>query len=438
MRISVFGLGYVGAVSAACLAEMGHDVVGVDVDPHKVETLERGQSPIVEELIGDLIAEMRATGRLRATTDAAEAVRTTDLSMICVGTPSVDGGGLDTRYVRRVAEEIGAALRDKDAYHLVVLRSTVLPGTVEGVVIPALETASGKTAGDGFGICFHPEFLREGSSVRDFREPPKIVIGARDQRAADELAALYAGFDAPLFITSIGASEMLKYADNAFHALKVVFGNEIGALCKRLGIDSHEVMTIFCADRKLNISPAYLMPGFAYGGSCLPKDLRALTGLARSANVALPVLENVARSNEIHLQRVLDMILGFGRRNVSVLGLSFKPGTDDLRESPLVELVERLLGKGCRIRVFDENVSLARIFGGNRAYIEQRLPHISELLSHDLAEVIDGGEVVVVGAPDKRFVPALLERASGKTVVDLVRLFKERPAELTDYHGPCW
>lgn len=439
MCISVFGLGYVGAVTGACLAELGHDVVGVDVDAFKVDLINRGESPIVEELISELTSAMVKSGRLRATTDVSEAVAATEISFICVGTPSTDSGGLDTRYVRRVAEQIGSAIKDKAAYHLVVVRSTVLPGTVHSVVIPALEEASGNDLfNDSFGVCFHPEFLREGSSVMDFREPPKIVIGADDERSAAVLSALYESFDAPLFVTSIRAAEMVKYADNCFHALKVVFGNEIGRLCASLGIDSHEVMRIFCQDRKLNISPAYLMPGFAYGGSCLPKDLRAVLHLARSENVELPLLQSLSVSNELHIKRTVDLVLSYGKRNIAMLGLSFKPGTDDLRESPLVELVERLLGKGCRMRVYDENVSLARIRGGNKAYIEQKLPHISDLLVQDLDEAVKEAEIVIVGANGRSFADALTRHGKSKTVIDLVRLFKDKLPPLADYRGICW
>lgn len=438
MRISVFGMGYVGAVSGACLAELGHEVVGVDVDTHKVETINRGESPIVEELIGPLTREMVQTGRFRATTDPGEAVAGTEMSLLCVGTPSTDTGGLLTHYVERVCEQIGAALAGKPDYHLVVVRSTVLPGTVHDVALPALERHSGKRAGTDFGVCFHPEFLREGTSVRDFREPPKIVVGADDARAAAMLAGLYTGFDAPLFTTSIRAAEMVKYADNCFHALKVVFGNEIGTVCKAMGIDSHEVMRIFCEDRKLNISPAYLMPGFAYGGSCLPKDLRALNHLARSLHVELPVLDNIQRSNDAHIRRTLDVITALGQRDVAMLGLSFKRGTDDLRESPLVELAERLLGKGYRVRIFDDNVSLARLRGGNKAYIEQRLPHIADLLVDQFERLVSESPVIVVGAANPDFARAIETHGGGKTVVDLVRLFAAAPAGVDAYHGICW
>lgn len=436
--IAVFGLGYVGTVSAACFAELGHTVIGVDVSTVKVDLINRGESPIVEELISELTAEMVQTGRLRATTDVTDAVRQSDISLLCVGTPTSSGGGPDMTFVRRVSEQIGDALRDREGYHLVVLRSTVLPGTLDDVVIPALAKHSGKKPGEDFGVCFHPEFLREGSSVKDFRDPPKIVIGAHDTRSADTLAALYTGFSAPLFKTSVRAAELLKYADNAFHALKVAFGNEIGTLCKELGIDSHELMRIFCQDTKLNISPAYLMPGFAYGGSCLPKDLRALNHLARMVHVDLPVLSVVHRSNELHLARTVDLITRLEKRRIGMLGLSFKRGTDDLRESPLVELAERLLGKGYVVKIYDENVLLSRIRGGNKVYLEQKLPHISELLSESLEPVIAESDVIVVGASNPAFAAALKAGASDKIVVDLVRIFPNGVANFAAYHGVCW
>lgn len=436
MRISVFGLGYVGAVSSACLAEMGHEVVGVDIAREKVDAINRGESPIVEELIHELITEMSASGRLSATTDAEAAIAATDMSLICVGTPSGPAGDPNLDFVAHVSAEIGAALRRKADYHLVIVRSTILPGSMAAVVAPALRESSGKTLGEDYGLCFHPEFLREGSSVRDFRDPPKIVIGASDQRAAQGLAALYENFDAPLFVTSIQTAEMVKYADNVFHALKVAFGNEIGVLCKSAGIDGHDVMRIFTQDTKLNISPTYLMPGFAYGGSCLPKDLRAINHLARSRNLDLPILGSIARSNEKHILRALDLACARGGDEIAVLGLSFKQGTDDLRESPLVELVERLIGKGHRIRIFDENVSLARLRGGNKAYIEEHLPHLSELLSPDLDAMVAAADLVIVGAAHPDFSRVLVAHPD-KRVLDLARLWPD-PPERDGYEGICW
>lgn len=436
MNISVFGLGYVGTVSAACFAELGHPVVGVDVDAFKVDAINRGESPIVEELIGELVDEMVRKGRLRATTSSAEAVAGTDLSLVCVGTPSLPDGGLETAYIKRVADEIGDAIKLKDAYHVVVMRSTMLPGTVEDLVIPALAARSGKTAGEDFGVCFHPEFLREGSSVRDFRDPPKIVIGAIDNRAEDALASLYKGFDAPMFRTSIRAAETVKYADNAFHALKVVFGNELGDLCKTLGIDSHEVMRIFVQDTKLNIAPTYLMPGFAYGGSCLPKDLRALLHLARSRHLELPMLASLPVSNDLHLGRALQTILDLDQRRIGMVGLSFKRGTDDLRESPLVELAERLLGKGRQLCIYDENVSLARLRGGNKAFIERRLPHLSELLVDTIDSLIERSDVLVIGSADMGGNGRMDGKVNDKVLVDLVRL--NPPPRSAAYYGLCW
>lgn len=438
MNISVFGLGYVGAVSGACLAELGHYVIGVDVDDFKVKTINDGNSPIVEELIAELTADMVRAGRLRATADAREAVHASDLSIVCVGTPSDASGALELNYVRRVSEEIGAALADKDSHHTVAIRSTVLPGTVDSVVKPALETKSGKRCGEDFDVCFHPEFLREGTSVKDFREPPKIVIGANSPAAGKAVASMYRGFDAPVLHTTIRAAEAVKYADNAFHALKVTFGNEIGTICKALDIDSHEVMRIFCEDRKLNISPAYLMPGFAFGGSCLPKDLRALTHAARLLNLDLPVLFSIQRSNDLHVSRVVEVIQAMGKKSVGMLGLSFKRGTDDLRESPLVELVERLTGKGYPVAIYDESVLVSRLRGGNKAYIEQRLPHISQLMVEDVNGLIDQSELLIVGASHPRFAEAIDQRANGKMVIDLVGLLKDARSDTSNYHGICW
>jgi GDP-mannose 6-dehydrogenase len=437
MKVSVFGLGYVGVVTAACIAELGHDVIGVDVDEFKVDAVNKGTSPIVEELIGDLIEEMVDKERVHATTDTQTAVRDTEVSFVCVGTPSNAGGGVDLSYIQRVAEQIAAAIRSKTTYHLVVVRSTIPPGTMDDVVKPMLHRGVGTEPGTSYGLCFHPEFLREGSSVRDFRNPPKIVIGSTDERAAATLASIYSGFSAPLVHCSMRAAEMIKYADNSFHALKVVFANEIGSLCKRLGIDSHEVMRVFCLDTRLNISPAYLMPGFAYGGSCLPKDLRAVMSLARNHNLDLPLLSSIQTSNENHVLRVINMVIDSGVRSVCLLGLSFKPGTDDLRESPLVELLERLLGKGFDIRVFDENVIISRLRGGNRAFIEQRLPHIAQLLVTDAQEAIESAQAVIIGTNDPAFVAAIESTGEPKVIFDLVRLFKNPPARHS-YHGVCW
>ncbi|MEV4074760.1 nucleotide sugar dehydrogenase [Nonomuraea fuscirosea] len=435
MRISVFGLGYVGCVSAACLASMGHQVVGVDVNPAKVDLINGGHAPIVEERIGELIAETTAGGALRATTDAAEAVAATELSLVCVGTPSAPNGSLSTTYLERVAEQIGRALRPG---HVVVFRSTMLPGTCAELLVPILELASGLRAGAGFGVAVNPEFLREGTSVRDFFAPPKTVIGESDERTGNVVASLYEGLPGDVFRIPIPVAEMTKYADNAFHAVKIGFANEMGAICQALGLDSHQVMDVFLADRKLNISPAYLRPGFAFGGSCLPKDLRGLVYAARKADVSIPLLSHVLPANDAHLQRAFELITASGRRRIGMFGLSFKPGTDDLRESPLVELAERLLGKGYDLRIYDANVTLSRLVGANRAYIAERLPHLGDLLGDSAEEVLDHAEVCVVGCLDER-VLAALDQAGDRTIVDLVRIpDAETQRGRRDYTGIGW
>lgn len=438
MRISVFGLGYVGSVSAACLAARGHDVVGVDVQPFKIELLNRGRSPVIEERIGELTEQVVRDGALRATVDAGEAVRATEISLVCVGTPSAPNGSLSTTYLERVAAQIGDAIRDQESRHTVVFRSTMLPGTCENLLVPILERASGLRAGADFGVAVNPEFLREGSSVRDFNDPPKTVIGEFDKVSGDTVAELYEGLPGEVFRVAVAVAEMTKYADNAFHGLKIGFANEIGAICRALGLDSHQVMDLFLADRKLNVSSAYLRPGFAFGGSCLPKDLRGLVYAARMADVSIPILEHVLPSNAEHLQRALDLVTGFGRRRVGLFGLSFKPGTDDLRESPLVELAERLLGKGYQLRIYDANVSLSRLLGANKEYVETHLPHLGDLLSDSVQEVLDHAEVCVIGSRESAVLDALAS-VDDRLVVDLVRLpdaseLRARPG----YVGLAW
>lgn len=421
MRISVFGLGYVGCVSAACLAASGHQVIGVDVNPTKIDLIARGQAPVVEERIGELTAEVVRSGALRATADVAGAIGETEISLICVGTPSAPNGSLSTTYLERVAEQIGQALAGKSGRHTIVFRSTMLPGTCADLLIPILERASGLQAGTGFGVAVNPEFLREGTSVRDFFEPPKTVIGEFDTASGDAVAALYEGLPGEVFRVPMAVAEMTKYADNAFHGLKISFANEIGAICQALGLDSHRVMDVFLADRKLNISPAYLRPGFAFGGSCLPKDLRGLVYAARRADVSVPLLSHVLPSNEDHLRRAFELVTAAGSRRVGLFGLSFKPGTDDLRESPLVELAERLLGKGYDLRIYDANVSLSRLMGANRDYIESRLPHLGDLLSNSADDVLAHADVCVIGCKDPAVLSAL-DGAGDRTIIDLVRL----------------
>jgi GDP-mannose 6-dehydrogenase len=422
MKISVFGLGYVGCVSAACLASRGHEVLGVDVNPAKIDLIARGQAPVVEERIGELTAEVVRSGALRASTDVAEAIAASEVSLVCVGTPSAPNGSLSTTYLERVAEQIGEALANRDGRHTVVFRSTMLPGTCLDLLVPILEKASGRQAGLDFGVAVNPEFLREGSSVRDFFDPPKTVIGQFDEASGDVVAALYEGLPGEVFRVPIPVAEMTKYADNSFHALKIGFANELGAISHALGLDSHQVMDVFLADRKLNVSPAYLRPGFAFGGSCLPKDLRGLVYAARRADVAVPILEHILPSNEEHLRRAFNLISATGKRKVGLFGLSFKPGTDDLRESPLVELAERLIGKGYAVRIYDANVTLSRLMGANREYIESRLPHLGDLLSSSVDEVLEHAEVCVIGCKDPDVLESLNESAVDRTIIDLVRI----------------
>jgi GDP-mannose 6-dehydrogenase len=383
---------------------------------------------VVEAGLAELIRDGMAAERLSVTDDAALAVRDSDVSLICVATPSTSGGGLSTVYLETVTAQIGSALATKDGWHTVVYRSTMLPGTCENLLIPCLEEASGKTVGVDFGVCVNPEFLREGTSVRDFFEPPKTVVGHTDERSGAVVMSLYEGLPGPRFLVPLGVAEMAKYVDNSFHALKVGFANEIGAICASVGVDSHEVMDVFLADTKLNISPAYLRPGFAFGGSCLPKDVRALTHTARRHDVEVPVLAHLLTSNEAHLRRAVDLVLATGKRKVGLLGLAFKAGTDDLRESPMVELAERLVGKGCDIKIFDENVTLSRLMGSNKAHIDERLPHLAELLTDDLEAVALHGEVLVVGTKDEQTVAAVKHAPEGAVVVDLVHVPELRDA----------
>jgi GDP-mannose 6-dehydrogenase len=424
MRVSIFGLGYVGCVSAACLAADGHDVLGVDINEGKVALLNDGHSPIVEPGLQTLIAEQHKLGRLRATAQSDNAVMATDLSFVCIQTPSAANGSLDLRFVLRVSEEIGAALRRKATPHVVVFRSTMLPGTMEELVLPVLAKASGKQPGVDFGVAYHPEFLREGSAIADYRKPARTVVGATDARSSEMVAMLYQGIDAPVVHCGLRMAELVKYGDNAFHALKVAFANEMGAICKSAQVDSHELMKIFCQDTKLNLSPVYLKPGYAFGGSCLPKDLRALTYLARSHDLQVPVLEGILTSNAAHKQRALNMVTALGKKRVGVLGLSFKDGTDDLRESPTVELVEQLIGKGYSVCIFDPHVAVTRLTGANKAYIDRELPHIASLLVEDSATLVERSEVIVATKAAPHYAQALSLVRSDQHIVDLVRLHK--------------
>jgi GDP-mannose 6-dehydrogenase len=436
MRISVMGLGYVGAVAAACMAKDGHEVIGVDPQQTKVDLINSGKTPIIEKDIGEIIAEQVQLGRLRATADVKAAVAATDVSLVCVGTPSLGNGHIDLKYVRRVCEQIGEGLREHRG-HTVVLRSTLLPGSMKNVVIPTLEASSGLKAGRDFGLCINPEFLREGTAVFDYYHPPKTVIGEVGAGGGDVLEKIYAHLPGPKIRTDYETAEMVKYADNTWHALKVSFANEIGNICKGLGIDSHKLMDIFCQDTKLNLSPYYLKPGFAFGGSCLPKDVRALSYKAKLLDVKVPIIDAILPSNDEQIERGIRAVIEKGTKKVGILGFSFKAGTDDLRESPMVELVERLIGKGYDLRVYDSNVRMASIHGANRDYILNHIPHISKLMVGSIDEVLDHAGTVVIGngSPEFREVPKLLRES--QQIVDLVRISDTKSVEGV-YDGICW
>jgi GDP-mannose 6-dehydrogenase len=437
MKISVLGLGYVGAVSAACLARDGHEVIGVDPERTKVDLINAGTTPIIEKDVGPIIATQVAAGKLRASTELAHAVRHTDLSLVCVGTPSLPNGGIDLKYVRRVCEEIGRTLAAHPGAPVIVMRSTMLPGTMREVVIPTLEKFSGKRAGEEFGVCINPEFLREGTAVHDYYHPPKTVIGEVNRASGDLLASLYAAMPGPMIRSDIETAEMVKYADNAWHALKVGFANEIGNLCKGVGVDAHRVMDIFCQDRKLNLSPYYLKPGFAFGGSCLPKDVRALLYKAKTLDLSLPILSSILPSNALQIERGLQAVIEKGGRKIGILGFSFKAGTDDLRESPMVELAERLIGKGYELRVYDRNVSLAAVHGANRDYILNKIPHISRLMVPTIEEVLAHAQTIVIGNAAPEFAEVPRRIGAHQTVIDFVRVSDSRSVAGV-YEGICW
>ncbi len=438
MRISVFGLGYVGAVSVACLARDGHQVIGVDVDKHKLRLIQSGSSPVVEDGIQSLIESAISSGRLTVSDDGAAAIVGSEVSFICVGTPSRVNGSQDTSVVLRVAEQIGTALKEINDFHVVVVRSTVPPGTVAGEVRQTLEQSSGKRCNTDFGLCFQPEFLREGSSVQDYDNPPFTVVGVESEKSSNVLEELFGHLPGDFIVTDIGSAEMLKYACNSFHALKVTFANEIGRVSQSVGVDSHEVMDLVCRDTRLNISPAYLRPGFAFGGSCLPKDLRALLHLAKSNDVDIPMLSGVLPSNRAHIDEAIQRVLQTGTRSVGLIGLSFKGGTDDLRESPLVMLAEHFIGKGLELAIYDPRVSLARLIGANKRYIEESIPHIAALMRKSCEEVLASANVVVLGISDK----AILECLYSETNEDHYVLDLAGTSALTRlkgrYEGLCW
>jgi GDP-mannose 6-dehydrogenase len=440
MNVSIVGLGYVGCVSAACFAEMGHQVTGVDTNPGKVRLISQGVSPIVEDKIGQVLKEQVISGRLKATTDIHDAVKKSEMVFICVGTPSSPDGSLDFTQVERAAMDIGAALKNKKEYVSIVLRSTVLPGIAQDIAIPMLEQFSGKKVGEGFGFALNPEFLREGTAVYDFYHPPKTVIGEVDARTGDRLEALYSTLTAPLFRIGLAEASMIKYSDNAFHAVKVAFANEIGRLCKKFNIDARTVMNVFVQDTKLNLSPVYLRPGFAFGGSCLPKDLRAITRHARQADVSVPLLEASLESNQEHIRFATDMVKKDSSRRVGILGISFKEGTDDLRESPVVELAQRLFDEGYELTIFDRNVSAARKNGSNTDYLKRNIPYIEKALADSVEDVLNESDVVVIGNRNKEHEVVLGELKNGHRIVDLSGLANANVETLSEvnYEGICW
>jgi len=438
MRISVFGLGYVGSVSAVCLAQNGHHVIGLDLDPQKLASVGSGRAPVIEQDLETMMREAVNRGSLRVTSDSRSAIHNSDVSMICVGTPSNKNGSLNLQYVENVCCEIGMGLADKHGYHVVVVRSTMLPGSTEEEIIPLLEKSSGKIAGADFGVCMNPEFLREGSAVADFHNPGLIIFGELDKRSGEVIETLYTGIQAPIVRTTIRIAEMIKYANNAFHALKVAFANEMGILCKAHNTDGRELMEILCQDTRLNISAAYLKPGYAFGGSCLPKDLRALVYRAKERDLECSLLRSILESNQQQMKRGIDLVESTGYKKVGILGLSFKPGTDDMRESPIVNLVEMLIGKGYSVYIYDEGVELGRLVGTNKAFLEREIPHISSLMCSSLEKLLDWAEVVVVSHGGATADRVLASIRVDQILIDLVGIARQDANLRGMYEGICW
>ena len=438
MRISVFGMGYVGCVSAGCLAQLGHNIVAVEPNDTKVRMINEHRSPIIEAGMDELMADAARSGRLQARSDWSSAVHDSELAIVCVGTPSQDNGNIDLNSILRVCEQIGESLGSKEGYFTVVIRSTVIPGTVEEIVIPTLESRSGKQVGRDFGVCMNPEFLREGTSIVDFYNPPKTVIGEFDSKSGEKVAELYAALPGPQIRTTLRVAEMVKYADNAFHALKICFANEIGNIAQAMGVDSHKLMEIFCLDTKLNLSSYYLKPGLALGGSCLGKDLRSLSYHAKSREITIPVLNSILESNDYQIRKLVKKLMTYKHHRLGFLGLSFKEGTDDLRESPIVEVIETMIGKGYTVRVHDRNVSLAKLMGANKEYIERELPHISDLLCSTPEELVAESDVLVIASKDEVYSHVLHHINGNKSVIDLVRLFSPGHHPESEYYGICW
>jgi GDP-mannose 6-dehydrogenase len=437
-RISIFGLGYVGAVSLACLARDGHAMTGVDIDESKLEMLRRGQAPIVETGIQELTRNIMRGGKVAVTGSVRDAILATDVSFICVGTPARTNGNQNLDAITRVAEQIGAVLAEKATRHVIVVRSTVKPGTVEEVIQPALEAASGRKAGVDFSLCFQPEFLREGTSIHDYDHPPLTVVGASDPQGVAALRGIFGHLPCEFVHTSIRTAEMLKYACNTFHALKVTFANEIGRICQSAGVDPHEVMKLLCMDRQLNISPAYLKPGFAFGGSCLPKDLKALVYMAKSTDVEVPMLAAIMPSNTAHIEHAIEQVLASGKRRVGMLGLSFKAGTDDLRESPLVIMAERFIGKGLQLSIYDPQVNVARLIGANRRFIEESIPHIASVMTSDIEQLVREADVLVVATRIPEVLAALAAHTRPEQLLLDVAMLPDREAHSAQYRGVCW
>lgn len=437
-KISVFGLGYVGAVSLACLARDGHEITGVDIDPSKLELLRRGQAPIVETGIQELMRAVMHGGGVTVTDSVRDAILATDLSFVCVGTPASSNGNQDLSAITRIAEQIGAVLPEKASRHVIVIRSTVKPGTIEEIIQPAIERASGLKSGRDFSLCFQPEFLREGTSINDYDHPPLTVVGTDDPYAAELLHSVFGHLPCEFVQTSIRTAEMLKYACNAFHAVKVTFANEIGRLSQAIGVDSHEVMKLLCMDRQLNISNAYLRPGFAFGGSCLPKDLKALLYTAKTKDVELPMLSNVLPSNAAHIEHAIEAVLASGKRSVGMIGLSFKSGTDDLRESPFVIMAERFIGKGLQLCIYDPEVHIARLIGANRRFIEESIPHIASLMTPEIEKLIRDADVLVVAMKSPEVIAALQAHARPDQLLLDIAVLPDRNAFGAEYRGMCW
>jgi GDP-mannose 6-dehydrogenase len=437
-RISIFGLGYVGAVSLACLARDGHAMTGVDIDDAKLEMLRRGQAPIVETGIQELTRSIMRGDKVAVTNSVRDAILATDMSFVCVGTPARSNGNQNLDAITRVAEQIGEVLAEKSTRHVIVIRSTVKPGTVEEVIQPAIEAASGLKAGVDFSLCFQPEFLREGTSIHDYDHPPLTIVGASDPHGVAALRGIFGHLPCEFVHTSIRTAEMLKYACNTFHALKVTFANEIGRVCQSAGVDPHEVMKLLCMDRQLNISPAYLRPGFAFGGSCLPKDLKALVYMAKSADVEVPMLASIMPSNTAHIEHAIDQVLASGKRRVGMLGLSFKAGTDDLRESPLVIMAERFIGKGLQLSIYDPQVNVARLIGANRRFIEESIPHIASVMTSDVEQLVREADVLVVATRIPEVLAALQAHTRPDQLLLDVAALPDREAHNAQYRGVCW